>query len=126
MSRNRVRSWNEPSFTIQAGARHAPIHPQANKMIWVEKDKWIFDPQSAKPYRRLSVRECARIQTFPDNFIFKYKYIADGYKMIGNAVPVMLGKVLGDKIFVDIKQYLELGFCNALPKKDISRQLTLF
>lgn len=32
MSRNRVRSWDEQSFTIQAGGRHAPIHPQAPKM----------------------------------------------------------------------------------------------
>mgnify|MGYP000622112404 FL=1 len=32
MSRNRVRSWHEQSFTIQAGGRHAPIHPQAPKM----------------------------------------------------------------------------------------------
>jgi DNA (cytosine-5)-methyltransferase 1 len=126
MSRNRVRNWKEPSFTIQAGARHAPIHPQANKMIWVEKDKWKFDERSPKAYRRLSVRECARIQTFPDNFIFKYKYIGDGYKMVGNAVPVMLAKILAEKIFVDVKKYLELGFCNALPKKDIPRQLTLF
>ncbi len=69
MSRNRVRTWDEPSFTIQAGGRHAPIHPQANKMIFVEKDKRIFDPESPMPYRRLSVRECARIQTFPDWFI---------------------------------------------------------
>jgi DNA (cytosine-5)-methyltransferase 1 len=30
MSRNRVRSWDEPSFTIQAGGRHAPLHPQIN------------------------------------------------------------------------------------------------
>ncbi|MEM7713883.1 MAG: DNA (cytosine-5-)-methyltransferase, partial [Cyanobacteria bacterium P01_A01_bin.68] len=107
MSRNRVRSWEEASYTIQAGARHAPIHPQANKMIWVGKDKWIFDPRSPKPYRRLSVRECARIQTFPDNFIFKYKYIGDGYKMIGNAVPVMLAKILASKIFMDIKQIIK-------------------
>ncbi|MDY6897877.1 MAG: DNA cytosine methyltransferase [Cyanobacteriota bacterium] len=126
MSRNRVRSWDEPSFTIQAGARHAPIHPQANKMIWVEKDKWKFDENSPKSYRRLSVRECARIQTFPDNFIFKYKYIGDGYKMIGNAVPVMLAKILAEKILIDIKQYLDLGFCNALPRKYIPKQLTLF
>ena len=47
MSRNRVRAWHEPSFTIQASCRHAPIHPQANKMIKVEKDKFIFDPDSA-------------------------------------------------------------------------------
>jgi len=33
MSRNRVRSWDEPSFTIQAGGRHAPIHPQAPKIM---------------------------------------------------------------------------------------------
>jgi DNA (cytosine-5)-methyltransferase 1 len=32
MSRNRVRTWDEQSFTIQAGVRHAPIHPQTLKM----------------------------------------------------------------------------------------------
>ena len=32
MSRNRVRPWNGQSFTIQAGGRHAPIHPQAPEM----------------------------------------------------------------------------------------------
>ena len=98
MSRNRVRSWNEQSFTIQAGGRHAPIHPQANKMIKIGKDERIFDPDSPKPYRRLSVRECARIQTFPDNFIFKYEKINDGYKMIGNAVPVKLAEAIANKI----------------------------
>ncbi|MCC0176075.1 DNA cytosine methyltransferase [Waterburya agarophytonicola K14] len=103
MSRNRVRMWNEPSFTIQAGGRHAPIHPQANKMIFVEKDTRIFDPNSPKPYRRLSVRECARIQTFPDRFILKYQYINHGYKMIGNAVPVNLAKILAKAIKTDIK-----------------------
>lgn len=105
MSRNRVRNWDEPSFTIQAGGRHAPIHPQASKMIWLETDKWMFDPKSPKPYRRLSVRECARIQTFPDNFIFKYNNIADGYKMVGNAVPVKFAKILASKILEDVQQY---------------------
>ncbi len=102
MSRNRVRSWSEPSFTIQASGRHAPIHPQASKMILVAKDQRIFDPNSPQPYRRLSVRECARVQTFPNDFIFKYKYIIDGYKMVGNAVPVNLARILANKIFDDI------------------------
>jgi DNA (cytosine-5)-methyltransferase 1 len=105
MSRNRVRSWSEPSFTIQASGRHAPLHPQASKMILVGKDKRIFDPNSPQPYRRLSVRECARVQTFPDEFIFKYKYIADGYKMVGNAVPVKLARVLASKICADISGF---------------------
>ncbi len=125
MSRNRVRSWQEPSFTIQAGGRHAPIHPQANKMIFVEKDKRIFDPNSPKPYRRLSVRECARIQTFPDDFIFKYEYINHGYKMVGNAVPVNFAKILAQKIYVDIKEYLERGTCGNLRKLDSAKQMTL-
>src|SRR3989344_2888070 len=32
LSRNRKRDWNEPSFTIQAGGRHAPLHPSSPKM----------------------------------------------------------------------------------------------
>lgn len=90
MSRNRVRSWDEPSFTIQAGGRHAPIHPQAPKMLFIGQNKRIFVPGKEDLYRRLSVRECARIQTFPDNFEFHYTDVSNAYKMIGNAVPVEL------------------------------------
>ena len=98
MSRNRVRSWDEQSFTIQAGGRHAPIHPQAPKMLFVEKNKRIFVPGKEDLYRRLSVRECARIQTFPDDFKFYYEDIANGYKMVGNAVPVMLAYHVAESI----------------------------
>jgi len=104
MSRNRKREWYEASFTIQAGGRHAPLHPASAKMIKVGEDNWKFDDKTNIPYRRLSVRECARIQTFPDNFIFKYNSIADGYKMIGNAVPVLLAKVVAEKIKEDLKK----------------------
>lgn len=103
MSRNRVRDWEEPSFTIQAGGRHAPIHPQAPKMSFVEQNKREFVKGAEHLYRRLSVRECARIQTFPDNFIFHYQNITAGYKMIGNAVPVNLAKFLANSI----KQQIE-------------------
>lgn len=104
MSRNRVRSWAEPSFTIQAGGRHAPIHPQAPKMKFIEQNKRIFVPGKEHLYRRLSVRECARIQTFPNNFIFYYKDIADGYKMVGNAVPINFAYALAKKIFSDLSR----------------------
>jgi len=114
MSRNRVRNWNEPSFTIQAGGRHAPIHPQAPKMKFVEQNKRIFVPGKEHLYRRLSVRECARIQTFPDDFIFKYTDVADGYKMIGNAVPVEFAKNLAQKIADDLKY---LSFPGKIPQR---------
>lgn len=124
MSRNRVRSWDEPSFTIQAGGRHAPIHPQSNKMIKVETDVFKFDENSPAPYRRLSVRECARIQTFPDDFVFKYNSISSAYKMIGNAVPVKLAQIIAKKIHEDLfinkeKLKIENG-------KDLGDQLDLY
>lgn len=102
MSRNRVLSWDEVSFTIQAGGRHAPCHPQAPKFQFVEQNVRIFVPGQENLYRRLSVRECARVQTFPDTFKFYYKNIADGYKMIGNAVPVRMANVLANKILKDL------------------------
>lgn len=105
MSRNRVRGWEEPSFTIQAGGRHAPIHPSAPKMIKVEKDKQIFTEGKEHLYRRLSVRETARIQTFPDNFEFMYRDVADGYKMVGNAVPVKFAEKIAQKIKKDLDTY---------------------
>lgn len=67
-------------------------------MIKVDKDKHIFDCNTPKPYRRLSVRECARIQSFPDDYIFYYKKINDGYKMVGNAVPVNLSEALAKQL----------------------------
>ena len=105
MSRNRVKTWDEASFTIQAGGRHAPCHPQAPKMVKAGKDKMKFKYGFKKLYRRLSVRECASIQTFPDDFIFDYTNLVQGYKMIGNAVPVEFAKRLAMKIKKDMKRF---------------------
>lgn len=96
MSRNRCRTWDSPSFTIQATARHAPIHPDHGEMRKVGTDLFEFNP--GKPFRRLSVRECAEIQTFAKTHRFIYDSVADGYKMIGNAVPVNLAKAVATSI----------------------------
>lgn len=77
----RITNWDRPSDTITA--TNPEIH--INKM------------------RRLSVRECALIQTFPEDFIFSGKNIHIMYKQIGNAVPVLLAK----KIAECIKQVLD-------------------
>ena len=71
-------------------------------MQFISQNKRIFVPWKENKYRRLSVRECARIQTFPDDFIFKYVHIAHGYKIIGNAVPVNFAKHIAQKIKKDI------------------------
>ncbi|VVB99049.1 Modification methylase MthTI [uncultured archaeon] len=93
MSRNRKRGWDEVSFTIQASGRHAPLHPRGKMPVYVSKDKWKFPKNSYQ--RRLSVRECARIQTFPDRFVFK-GHLAAQYAQVGNAVPPQLAKIFAE------------------------------
>lgn len=103
-SRNRVRRWSEVSFTIPAVARHVPLHPQAPKMEQVSRDEFRFVPGKEYLYRRLTVRECARIQTFPDNFLFFTSKLEQAYKMIGNAVPVKLAEVIARRIKKDLEE----------------------
>jgi DNA (cytosine-5)-methyltransferase 1 len=79
---NRELKWDEPSPTItgRGGGNGGPV---------------IHNHPSLK--RRLTIRECARIQTFPDNFIFKGS-VSSMYKQIGNAVPCNFSVYLS-KIF---------------------------
>lgn len=78
----RINNWNRPSDTITATGPE--IHP--NKK------------------RRMSVRECAIIQTFPNDFIF-YGSLGDMYKQIGNAVPVLLGEKIAQSIKLMLEEY---------------------
>lgn len=45
-------------------------------------------------HRRFSVREIARIQSFPDDFVFPVRSISGAYKVIGNAIPPVFGWVI--------------------------------
>lgn len=80
---NRATDWNKYAPTIMGrgsgtGGPLIPPHPEQ--------------------HRRLSVREVARIQTFPDEFEFCGSNSA-GYRQIGNAVPVLMAYNIG-KIFM--------------------------
>jgi len=67
-------------------------------MQLIEQDKRIFVPHSEHLYRRLSIRECARVQSFPDEHLFHYNNLTAGYKMVGNAVPPSLAYHLAKAI----------------------------
>lgn len=90
MSRNRVKAWDEQAYTVQASGRQCQLHPQAPKMEKVETNLCKFAEGKENLYRRMTVREVARVQGFPDDFKFIYEDVNDAYKMIGNAVPVNL------------------------------------
>ena len=94
-------SWDKPSPTITTSP-----HQKATDMCHPVE------------LRSLTVRESARIQTFPDDWIF-YGSVSSKYKQIGNAVPVLLAKELGSYLLNLIQGKKEKG-------KEISEQLSLF
>jgi DNA (cytosine-5)-methyltransferase 1 len=108
---NRQLHWDKPSPTITGrGSRSggAVIHPHPDR------------------HRRLSVRECARIQSFPDNFIFKGSNGAC-YAQIGNAVPPIMSFYLanqfrplfGFELMSFVKDKWKLPYSNIIEEREI-------
>lgn len=64
----------------------------------------IVKKKENKIYRRLTVRECARLQSFPDDFIF-FGALSNQYKMVGNAVPPLMAYRLGKALKINIEVF---------------------
>lgn len=83
--------WDEPCLTLTC----SPAQKQTERC----------HPEETRPF---TVREYARIQTFPDKWDFDGS-IAQQYKQIGNAVPVNLGRELGYSIVKFLNEYYSLS-----------------
>lgn len=79
--------WDEPSLTLTC----SPAQKQTERC----------HPEETRPF---TVREYARIQTFPDEWKFMGS-ISQQYKQIGNAVPCNLGKEIGFSIIKFLNAY---------------------
>ena len=84
-------SLDEPSLTLTC----APAQKQTERC----------HPTETRP---LSVREYARIQTFPDNWEFAGK-ISSQYKQIGNAVPVNMAAAVGRSVIRMLNNLVDDG-----------------
>lgn len=87
-SRNRRLKENAPSYTVTSHVLDELIHPWDNRSI--------------------TVREAARLQSFPDDYVFTgERNLFHGsdetsqYEQVGNAVPVLLAKSIAEKIIDD-------------------------
>lgn len=83
--------WDEPSLTLTC----SPAQKQTERC----------HPDETRPF---TVREYARIQTFPDEWVFAGS-TAQQYKQIGNAVPVNLGQELGYSVVKFLNEYYNLS-----------------
>ncbi len=83
---------DEPSKAITGAALRDFLHPSEN--------------------RRLTIRECARLQTFPDPFVFTGS-VADRIQQIGNSVPVGLAAAIG--------RHLRAGLAREPPRSEPGR-----
>ncbi len=83
--------WDEPSLTLTC----SPAQKQTERC----------HPDETRPF---TVREYARIQTFPDEWEFAGS-VAQQYKQIGNAVPVNLGIEIGYSIIKLLNKYYSLS-----------------
>lgn len=72
---------DEPSKAITSGARSEFLHPSEN--------------------RTLTIRECARIQTLPDDFVLQGS-LHDRMVLVGNAVPRRLARAIGRSLAGDL------------------------
>lgn len=100
-------SWDKPAPTLVT----SPIMPATN----------LAHPEEQRP---LSVAEYARIQQFPDNWVFAGKTV-DKYRQIGNAIPIGLGHAIGRLLHLndndnDIKSYENFRYSRYLNTNDIS------
>lgn len=75
---------DEPAKTLKAGNHGVP--GGENSLV-----------SSSGDFRYFSVRECARLQTFPDNYIFSGSW-SSMMRQVGNAVPVLLARIISDSI----------------------------
>ncbi|GAB5466093.1 MAG: DNA (cytosine-5-)-methyltransferase [Candidatus Kapaibacteriales bacterium] len=83
--------WDEPSLTLTC----SPAQKQTERC----------HPDETRPF---TVREYARIQTFPDDWEFAGS-VAQQYKQIGNAVPVNLGREIGYSVVKFLNEYYSLS-----------------
>mgnify|MGYP000229968722 CR=1 FL=1 len=98
----RMLDWEEPSPTIVAH-----LQKDANGFILPDYHRYYtHSSKEAKPERNrgLTPREAARLQSFPDDYIFLGAF-TDTFQQIGNAVPPLIGRLIGTTLIDPLREF---------------------
>lgn len=83
-----------------------PTSPSRTLTAHLGKDSYSHIHWDSRQQRTISVREAARLQSFPDGFRFAGAMNA-GFRQIGNAVPPMLARAIGEHVRGEVERALE-------------------
>ena len=99
--------------------RLAPMKPCRTIVAHIGKDTYAYlHPFEPRP---ITMREAARIQSFPDFFSFEGVGVVDGYSMIGNAVPPLLARHLAARLWEQARDSF-LFAAGTLPEEEIEEK----
>ncbi|CAH0291700.1 Modification methylase BspRI [Peribacillus sp. Bi134] len=98
---NRKKEWSDESFNVNVPIFRTPLHPSGSSLIKNENNEWIF-PDGEENYRRLSIREISRIQSFPDWYteqkIEQKMPLSALHLQLAYSVPVLLAQAISNSI----------------------------
>ena len=94
MKRGLAQSLDEPSLTVTSHLAKVSLNSR-DPVLLVDSEKEL--------YRRFTAREAARIQSFPDSFMFAGTEL-DAYRQIGNAVPPVLFWHISNQLAKQLQQ----------------------
>lgn len=101
---NSACRWDSLAPYIPPQASLIPLHPNGTARYGATDCPQPTIPGTADMIRRLNVRECARLQTFPDSYKFVYDDTSTAYRMIGNSVPPRLAYRIAEAIAAQLKE----------------------
>lgn len=94
--------FDEPAKTLKAGDHGVPGGENTLRL-------------DDGAVRYFSVRECARLQTFPDDWVFEGSW-TESMRQLGNAVPVRLGQVVAQQLIGVLEPIVSADDCESAPR----------